>query len=104
LSELDCHGHCDDLARRGTPSTVADLAAHDLIGYNVETPALRAMAARLPALDRRDFALRTDSNLAQLVARSGLGSVLAFAKSRNCSANSIGCATRARPVLMRREA
>jgi DNA-binding transcriptional LysR family regulator len=71
---LGFHAHCDYLARRGTPAAVADLAAHDLIGYDVETPALRAMADKMPWIDRRGFALRTDSNLAQLAAiRAGFG-------------------------------
>lgn len=68
------HAHRDYLARRGTPAAVTDFGAHDIVGYDVETPALRAMAARLPAIDRRGFALRTDSNLAQLAAiRAGFG-------------------------------
>lgn len=72
--ELGFHAHRDYLARSGIPETVADLAAHDLIGYDAETPALRAMAVRLPGLDRGAFALRADSNLAQLAAiRAGFG-------------------------------
>ena len=72
--ELGFHAHRDYLERRGTPASMADLAAHDLIGYDAETPALRAMAKRMPPLDRQGFALRTDSNLAQLAAiRAGFG-------------------------------
>ena len=72
--ELGFHAHREYLARRGMPTDIGDLTTHDLIGYDVETPALRAMAALLPALDRREFALRTDSNLAQLAAiRAGFG-------------------------------
>ena len=72
--ELGFHAHRDYLARRGTPAGIADLTAHDLIGYDAETPALRAMVARLPALDRRAFAFRADSSLAQLAAiRAGFG-------------------------------
>lgn len=72
--EIGFHAHRDYLDRRGTPADMADLTAHDLIGYDVETPALRAMAARLAPLDRHCFALRTDSNLAQLAAiRAGFG-------------------------------
>lgn len=72
--ELGLHAHRDYLADRGMPDTADDLSGHDLIGYETQTPALRTMAARLPWLDWRGFALRTDSNLAQLAAiRAGFG-------------------------------
>lgn len=72
--EIGLYAHRDYLARMGTPATVADLSHHTLVGYDVETPALRAMAARLPRLQRTGFALRTDSNVAQLAAiRAGFG-------------------------------
>lgn len=72
--ELGFHAHRDYLARAGTPANVADLSGYDMIGYDAETPALRAMVARIPSLDRRGFALRADSNLAQLAAiRAGFG-------------------------------
>jgi DNA-binding transcriptional LysR family regulator len=72
--ELGFHAHRDYVERRGTPISMADLSAHDLIGYDTETPALRAMTARLAPLDRQGFALRADSNLAQLAAiRAGFG-------------------------------
>ena len=71
---LGFHAHRDYLARRGMPAGIADLGAHDLVGYDVETPGLRAMASQLPWIERRGFALRTDSNLAQLAAiRAGFG-------------------------------
>jgi DNA-binding transcriptional LysR family regulator len=71
---LGLFGHPDYLARKGVPTTVADLERHDVIGYDTETPALRALAARMPAFRRDDFALRTDSNVAQLAAiRAGFG-------------------------------
>jgi len=71
---LGFHAHRDYLARRGTPETAADLAMHDLIGYDLETPALRALAVGMPWVDRHGFALRADSNLAQLAAiRAGFG-------------------------------
>jgi DNA-binding transcriptional LysR family regulator len=72
--ELGFHAHRDYLERCGTPASMTDLAAHDMIGYDAETPALRAMAAQLAPLDRQRFALRADSNLAQLAAiRAGFG-------------------------------
>lgn len=71
---LGLFGHPDYLARKGIPGTEADLGHHDLIGYDKETPALRALVARMPVLRRDDFALRADSNVAQLAAiRAGLG-------------------------------
>lgn len=63
---LGLHAHRDYLARRGTPRTMRDLADHDLIGFDRETPALRAYVERVPAFARSRFALRTDSNVAQL--------------------------------------
>lgn len=72
--ELGFHAHADYIERVGAPATLADLARYDVIGYDAETPALRAMATRLLPLDRQGFALRTDSNLAQLAAiRAGFG-------------------------------
>jgi DNA-binding transcriptional LysR family regulator len=72
--ELGFHAHRDYLAAAGTPAGFEDLSAHSLIGYDTETPALREMAKGLAHFDRRDFAFRSDSNLAQLGAiRAGLG-------------------------------
>lgn len=72
--EIGFHAHRDYLERRGTPYKLTDLAEHDLIGYDRETPVLKAMAERLAPLDRQSFALRSDSNLAQLAAiRAGFG-------------------------------
>jgi DNA-binding transcriptional LysR family regulator len=71
---LGLYGRRDYLAARGVPARLADLAGHDLVGYDRETPALRAMLARAPLVRRDDFALRADSNLAQLAAvRAGFG-------------------------------
>ena len=71
---LGLHAHRAYLDRRGTPASIADLAGHDVIGFDQETPAIRAIAARFPSLQRSAFALRTDSDLAQLAAiRAGFG-------------------------------
>jgi DNA-binding transcriptional LysR family regulator len=68
------HAHRDYLARRGVPLTIEHLSHHDLIGYDVETPAIRAIAQHYPALNRAAFALRVDSDVAQLSAiRAGFG-------------------------------
>jgi len=72
--DLGFHARSDYLARRGTPKALTDLADHDLIGFDTETPALRGMLTHLPGIDRSSFALRADSNLAQLAAiRAGHG-------------------------------
>jgi DNA-binding transcriptional LysR family regulator len=71
---LGLHAHVDYLARRGTPVTLRDLADHDLIGFDTETPAIRAFAEQFPAFNRASFALRIDSDVAQLAAiRAGFG-------------------------------
>lgn len=71
---LGLHAHADYLSRRGVPASMRDLAEHDVIGYDRETPAIRAVAARFPDLDRARFALRVDSDVAQLAAlRAGFG-------------------------------
>jgi DNA-binding transcriptional LysR family regulator len=72
--ELGMHAHRDYLARRGTPRTEAELAGHDLIGFDTETPFIRQMRKSLGGGKRESFALRTDNDLAQLAAiRAGHG-------------------------------
>ncbi|HEY0295329.1 MAG TPA: LysR family transcriptional regulator [Bordetella sp.] len=76
---IGLYAHPDYLARCGTPAMPADLKQHALIGFDVETPFLRAARTTLPAWMRdawtRDaFALRADSDLAQLaMVRAGCG-------------------------------
>lgn len=68
------YAHADYLARRGSPASVGDLADYDLIGFDTETPAIRAFVERFPELQRSAFALRVDSDVAQLAAiRAGFG-------------------------------
>ena len=72
--ELGLHAHRDYLARRGTPATLAELPAHALIGFDHETAFIRGMKRHLGDLTRANFALRSDSDLAQLAAlRAGFG-------------------------------
>ncbi len=72
--ELGLQAHRSYLERRGTPASMEDLMDHDLIGFDRETPAIRAFVARFPAIGRSAFALRADSDLAQLAAiRAGFG-------------------------------
>ncbi|OAN62244.1 LysR family transcriptional regulator [Sphingomonas sp. TDK1] len=71
---LGFHAHRDYLAQRGVPATLAALATHDLIGFDTETPFIRAAMRHLPGLDRSSFALRVDNDAAQLAAiRAGFG-------------------------------
>jgi DNA-binding transcriptional LysR family regulator len=71
---LGLFAHRSYLARRGTPATLDDLRDHDVIGFDHDTPTTRAIVQRFPGLDRSTFALRTDSDLAQLAAiRAGMG-------------------------------
>lgn len=71
---LGLHAHRRYVERRGLPADLDALGGHDLIGFDRETPAIRAALARYPMLGRAAFALRTDSDLAQLAAiRAGFG-------------------------------
>jgi DNA-binding transcriptional LysR family regulator len=71
---LGLFAHADYLASRGLPETVADLAAHDLIGSDRSLADGELSATLFPGIDRRRFVVRTDSHPAQLAAaRAGLG-------------------------------
>lgn len=71
---LGLHAHRAYLEQRGVPASMDDLARHDLIGFDTETPALRGFLKRFPAIRRDGFALRTDSDVAQLASiRAGFG-------------------------------
>lgn len=71
---IGLHAHQLYLQQRGVPECMDDLNDHDLIGYDVETPVIRAIAHHYPALRRGAFALRVDSDVAQLSAiRAGFG-------------------------------
>lgn len=70
---LGLHAHRRYLKAHGQPRTLAELSQHAIIGFDHETPALRAIRSQLP-FGRADFALRSDSDLAQLAAiRAGYG-------------------------------
>lgn len=71
---LGLHAHQDYLGKRGTPHSFDELSRHALIGYDEETPYLRALRKQFPVWNRDNFALRTDSDLAQLaMIRAGAG-------------------------------
>ncbi|MBN8615625.1 MAG: LysR family transcriptional regulator [Deltaproteobacteria bacterium] len=62
------------VARRGVPTSLSALSSHRLIGPDRSRAMLDGLAAVGLALSPRDFALRTDSTIAQLAAvRAGLG-------------------------------
>lgn len=68
------HAHRDYLADTHTPATMGDLATHSLIGFDRETPGIRAMRNRIPGADSLHFSLRADSDIAQLRAiKAGFG-------------------------------
>ena len=72
--DVGLHATADYLHRRGTPTSVAQLAEHTLIGYDQPTPFIREVAKSLRGLDRESFSLRSDSDVAQLaLIRSGAG-------------------------------
>ncbi|WP_207480165.1 LysR family transcriptional regulator [Arenibaculum pallidiluteum] len=71
---LGLHAHRRYLDSRGIPARMEDLANHTVIGFDRETPGIRSMVARTPGFSRAQFALRSDSDLAQLAAiRAGFG-------------------------------
>lgn len=64
----------DYLERHGTPVSLDDLRGHSVIGFDRETPAIRSMRRRVPEFGHGPFALRADSDLAQMAAmRAGFG-------------------------------
>jgi DNA-binding transcriptional LysR family regulator len=69
-----CCAHESYLARRGTPTTIPDLAGHDLVGYDRSTLIIEGARALGVTLTREDFRLRTDSQTAMWeLLRAGLG-------------------------------
>jgi DNA-binding transcriptional LysR family regulator len=71
---LGLHAHKNYLALTGTPTGFTDLAEHSLIGFDRETPAIRAMRSRVPGADALRFSFRADSDIAQLRAiKAGFG-------------------------------
>jgi DNA-binding transcriptional LysR family regulator len=60
--------------RHGAPATTADLQRHALIGFDQPTAFIRAAGKAFPGWQREAFALRANSDLAQLaLIRSGAG-------------------------------
>ncbi|HEY1612074.1 MAG TPA: LysR family transcriptional regulator [Rhizomicrobium sp.] len=62
------------LRAAGTPETLADLRRHSLIGFDRDETTVRALGGAASLVTREMFALRCDSDLAQLAAlRAGFG-------------------------------
>jgi DNA-binding transcriptional LysR family regulator len=72
--EVGLYGTPAYLKRRGTPRSVADLAGHDLIGFDRDPTILRGFAAMGEPVTRERFCLRSDDHLAAWAAvRAGIG-------------------------------
>jgi len=72
--ELGFYAHQTYLNEHGVPRSLDELAEHSLIGFDKETPFLRAARKALPLWQRDAFTFRTDSDLGQLaLIRSGAG-------------------------------
>ena len=72
--ELGLHAHGSYLERHGTPGSWSELRSHTLIGFDQENAFTRSLRPHMGTLRREAFALRTDSDLAQLAAiRAGVG-------------------------------
>ncbi|CDN00682.1 Putative transcriptional regulator (LysR family) (fragment) [Klebsiella quasipneumoniae subsp. quasipneumoniae] len=72
--ELGLHAADAYLTRRGRPATPEELDGHALIGFDSATPLVRRALERYPRFQREAFAMRTDSDLAQLsLIRAGAG-------------------------------
>ncbi|MCF1448890.1 LysR family transcriptional regulator [Agrobacterium vitis] len=68
------YAHRRYLERHGTPSSLAQLAEHRLIGFDRQLAYIRDLLRTRPDLDALHFQFRSDSNLAQFAAiRAGLG-------------------------------
>jgi DNA-binding transcriptional LysR family regulator len=66
--------HKQYLARHGTPQAVSELSEHALIGFDQETPFLRAARKAMPEWSRAAFSIRTDSTVGQIaLLRAGCG-------------------------------
>lgn len=71
---IGLYAHKSYLARHGTPRRVEDLAHHALVGFDADASAVRAYRQTGLPITRDLFALRSDSDHAQLAAvRAGFG-------------------------------
>ena len=73
-TRIGLFAHRDYLASFGTPTSMAELATHRLIGYDRDERSFRAIGAFAAALTKESFGFRCDSDPAQLAAlRAGVG-------------------------------
>jgi DNA-binding transcriptional LysR family regulator len=73
---LGMYAHKKYLRKHGTPTELADLSHHALIGFDEETAFVRAARKPFPFWRRDAFSIRTDSDIGQLAmirAGSGIG-------------------------------
>jgi DNA-binding transcriptional LysR family regulator len=71
---LGLHAHRRYIAAHGLPRNLEELVRHAIIGFDRETPSVRAVRALGLPLEREMFGFRSDSDLAQLAAlRAGFG-------------------------------
>jgi DNA-binding transcriptional LysR family regulator len=71
---LGLHANRQYVKRHGAPETPADLQHHALIGFDQPTAFIRAAGKSFPGFQREVFAMRANSDLAQLaLIRSGAG-------------------------------
>lgn len=71
---LGLYAHRDYLALHPAPKDLKALMQHALVGFDEETPFLRAARKAFPAWSREAFSLRADSDLAQMaLVRAGCG-------------------------------
>jgi len=71
---LGLHAHQRYLDKHGMPASLAELAQHTLIGFDAITPFERSARKDFPLWKRDNFALRTDSHMAQMaLIRAGCG-------------------------------
>ncbi|GAB3256718.1 LysR family transcriptional regulator [Chitinimonas naiadis] len=71
---VGCYAHRSYLDQYGTPSSMADLSRHHLIGYDRLAAYMRNLGDWSQAFRPEQLALRTDNSLSQLAAvRAGFG-------------------------------
>jgi DNA-binding transcriptional LysR family regulator len=74
MTTIGLFAHPRYIAAHGTPESPADLPHHTWIGFDQETAGIRALRSMGLDVDRSTFAIRSDSDLAQLAAvRAGVG-------------------------------
>jgi DNA-binding transcriptional LysR family regulator len=71
---IGLYAHRDYLAAFGTPTSIADLSAHRLIGFDRDDRSFRSAGSLAALVTRDQFCFRCDSDPAQLAAlRAGVG-------------------------------